>query len=360
MTVTISADSVEPLGDLNDLGGLSDEALEVRELSPLPPLVPEFEPIAVDPTLESPPVAAPAAPAVTDDAVTDDDVTDPVDAKRYNDLRAHANRVQAELDKIRERELQRESFESWDDDEPYDSDRFAQIAGQNPVEAFEYAMESGSDTDALAAIAQVQSDANLLAGAHAQAEAMVAQAQADDEPQAAQAARVQAQDYLAKARNAAAFAEKMRAQYHSANVERQVAPGRDRARFEDLNRLSYQVFSGDNEQYAVRAGELLRDDPSLLGDMSPRAMDRGLKNALRIAQGESGGVPANIDEIVAAKVAEALGVARQGKAAAAPAAQGEPAGRRAPGDGDPLSEADIERKKVFKPQGIGAKAFMDL
>lgn len=258
--------------------------------------------------------------------------------KSWADTRKWGNTLKAENDALNARLA---AMEQGGDDEydEYDGDHYQQLAGQNPVHAFNYALEQGATADASSSIAQVQSDATDLA-----AQATNARQDGDE---------ATAQHYTQLARNAGSMAEQMRQALADQNQQARMAPLEQQQQINALQAAAATVrarHSADIEQYAGRIGEIVQNGEVSFGDGSPASLERGFQSAYNMARGEAGGMPANIDELVAAKVSEALEGKNQGRRTAAAAAQGEGVGRRDLSSTAPMSDEDKAREGM----GLGA------
>jgi hypothetical protein len=182
---------------------------------------------------------------------------------------------------------------------------------QNPMAAFTHALENSPET-ASQIIARVKMDTAQL-----MSQSMIAQEEGDDEG----ANRAQQQAY-----NAAMLEQQMTESKIRSEYEASLAPTREREFTADLSaaadRATRGIDGAELHQEAVTA--LISANPHLMGDWSPSAMEQGFSVALSHVMRQA---PQNIDDIVAAKVAEALAGK---KAASKQRASGGGAGRRGP------------------------------
>lgn len=273
--------------------------------------------------------------------------------KSYADLRAWANLTKQELDQVKAELEQLRDRQSVSDDDFYDEDQFRYLADNaHPAEAFQYALNNGNYQDALQAIARVQADA-------ADISAQVAIARQDgDEESAAGLSQAAA--------NASALAESLRSELFQAQQEEQLAPTRQRELMNDMAMASARVRQRhpDAVELADSIGRIVNDFPQILGDGSPVAIEAGLERALFMARGQAANQQGvNIDDLVAQKVAEALGESRKVKRSSASAAMGEGAGRASSSGQRRASEEDLVREAMGlgdKGGSIGFKGFWNL
>ena len=188
---------------------------------------------------------------------------------------------------------------------------YGQAFSQDPLGAFNHAMENDPQI-AAQIIARVKMDTAQL---------MSQAAIANDEGDVEGAQRAQQQAY-----NAAMLEQQMTETKIRAEYEASLAPTREREFVSDLSdaaaRATHGIEGADQHQEAVT--QLISANPHLMGDWSPAAMEQGFSVALSHVMRQA---PQNIDDVVAAKVAEALAGK---KAASKQRAQGGGGGRRGP------------------------------
>lgn len=295
-----------------------------------------------------------------EDSGVDDSESDPAPQlkdlstakKSYADLRAWANLTKQELDQVKA-ELEQLRNNQVADDDFYDEDQFQYLSeNAHPAEAFQYALDNNSPQDALQAIARVQADAADIAAQVALAR------QEGDEQTAANLSQAAA--------NASALAEHLRNQLFMAQQEQQLAPTRQRELMNDMAAASARVRAKhpDAVELADSIGRIVNDFPQILGDGSPMAIEAGMERALFMARGQASAQQGvNIDELVAQKVAEALGESRKVKRSSASAAMGEDSGRASAANQRRSSEEDLVREAMGlgdKGGAIGFKGFWNL
>jgi hypothetical protein len=296
-----------------------------------------------------------------EDSGVDDSESDPAPQlkdlstakKSYADLRAWANLTKQELDQVKSELESLRNSQLASDDDFYDEDQFQYLAeNAHPAEAFQYALENNSPQDALQAIARVQADAADIA-----AQVAIARQEGDEQTAA---------NLSAAAANASALAEHLRNQLFLAQQEQQLAPTRQREMMNDMAAASARVRAKhpDAVQLADSIGRIVNDFPQILGDGSPMAIEAGMERALFMARGQASAQQGvNIDELVAQKVAEALGESRKVKRSSASAAMGEDSGRASSANQKRSSEEDLVREAMGlgdKGGAIGFKGFWNL
>jgi len=345
-------------------GGLSDEALEARG-----------EAYGANVTVvEQQPEEAPVEDEAGGDVELHPQLKDLGAAKKaYDEARRWGNNLQNENAQLK---AQLEALQTvaapvgYEDDEPsYDPAAFDQIVQEDAQQAFSYALEAGSEPDALQAIAQVQSDAQLLASKAALYEQ-------DGDMQNASLHAMWARNANAQAAqmNAALFNAKQQAV--AAQIDERVQPLRDRAQLSEFNIAADMVrrhVNGDTDNYRERIGEIVQEVPGLLGDGSRDAMAQGFFKAYQLAKAEAfTGGTMDFEKTITDKVAEAVAAAVEGtrkrKAANADAHQAEGAGMANPFDapvgltGD-AAEADALKQSVYGEAAkgpIGVNGFFAL
>ena len=288
--------------------------------------------------------------------------------KVYADVRKFANQRDMAARKAEERiaELEASLAEIYTTDPEedagpqYDAQQFAQIAGDDPRAAFDYALQGGQVADAQATIARVQADSAELA-------AMAAIARQQDDAQSYQ-------HWHSQATNAAALAQELQTKLSVEQHRQETQPLLERERSRNLLIAEQALDQSTNGEYSKRRLEViqvLQRRPSLGTGHTAEEIFEGLNDALAIvaartpapaapSAGDGSGVVSNVDEIAKEAVARAMAETRKAKAAAADSAAGGDTGRSAPaGTNDQPTEKDAIYQQAAQ-RSIGARGFMTL
>jgi len=227
------------------------------------------------------------------------------------------------------------------------------MAAQDPRAAFRYALDGGSDSDAQAAIAKVQSDAQEVA-------ALAALAHRDGDQQGYAQLNQQAV-------NLNTLAQSMHGEFQQVQTHRAQAPLQEWQRNQNLAAAEQQLAQ-QLPEYAARRQQViqvLQQQPNLIAGHSLQEIHQGLRAAYAVAALEPSPAQANnlpdIDAVVKEAVSKHIAATRQAKAKAADSAAGASGDRAAPGGGgggEPSLKDQIYAQQAAA--SMGARKFMDL
>ncbi len=312
--------SVDPDGD----DDVDDDELDPEDLEP-----------GDDEVVEAP----------DDDEIPLGDEDDPYQ-KRFDDLRAWANQLKEENDRLKSAPPEPAA------EAPVARQQIIDHVQVNPVEAFEYAL--AYDPDAVPdVIGEVVADSNSLAAEASHLSAAARDAAAEGDAIEAQRLSVEAERLHQISRDAAATAEQMRHRSFAVAQERATAPVQEAQRMQTIASTAAKLLENpEYKQYAGRLGELV--GPHIAAGQIQTADDalRAYQHALLVAKGEDA-------ENIARKATEAARkryARRKARAAAGESSPGAPRATTTPADEGESTWNAVVAKQKYDP----AKAFMRL
>lgn len=276
----------------------------------------------------------------------------------YAEIRKWANQRDMEARKLAEKIAELEAAQQhdpsfdYDDTTEYDTQAFAYMAAQDPRAAFRYAIDGGADSDAQAAIAKVQSDAQEVA-------AMAALAHRDGDQNAYTQLNQQAV-------NLNSLAQSMQGEFQGVQNQRAQAPLQEWQRNQNLA-AAEQALAAQLPEYGARRDQVigvLRQQPNLIAGHSVQEIHTGLRAAYAVAALEpvvqQQSVVPDIDSVVKEAVQKHIAATRKAKANAADAASGGDGARSAPSSSGGRASVKDDIYAAQAAASLGARKFMDL